>query len=258
MDKNTVIWDLGGTLIEPSTEYCQQLQKRYLSLLFHLYASNKAPSQYDLIALDLLYALGTQHGPETELIRLPTGMAAPAIICSWLAGTITGHAIIAQAMGQYPYSKKSQNTAKEKYIVRKLLTTLFDPYVLACCMAPVSATLHLVARCARNSSNQLYILSNWDKESFAVLYNSYHGHKVIRYFKRTHIVISADTGFVKPQHQIYDYFFSTYGLQPEACILIDNQKENIAVAQDYGMTAFLFTNASIPALEAELKALNIF
>ena len=84
--------------------------------------------------------------------------------------------------------------------------------------------------------HKLYLLSNFDSETFALLKKKY-----AEFFKRFDgIMISADVGCLKPENKIYETFFKRFNLNPKECFFIDDQAENIAAAKKFGMRGFTF------------------
>jgi epoxide hydrolase-like predicted phosphatase len=58
------------------------------------------------------------------------------------------------------------------------------------------------------------------------------------------IVISGEVGLHKPQPEIYLMAAERLGLPPEACVFVDDLKENCAGAEAVGMTAILHREPS--------------
>lgn len=57
------------------------------------------------------------------------------------------------------------------------------------------------------------------------------------------ITVSAEVGLIKPQREIYDLHASTFGLDPEATIFIDDSRANVDGAQAAGWRAVQFVSA---------------
>lgn len=54
------------------------------------------------------------------------------------------------------------------------------------------------------------------------------------------MIVSADHLSVKPEPDIYQKLFSTYGLKPEECFFIDDIEENIEGGRALGMDGFIY------------------
>lgn len=70
------------------------------------------------------------------------------------------------------------------------------------------------------------------------------------------VFISSEHRLLKPQHEIFEKFFETFGLQPEECYFVDDAVTNIEGAWECGMDGFVF-RGDPQALRAELVRRNI-
>lgn len=68
------------------------------------------------------------------------------------------------------------------------------------------------------------------------------------------VVISAEVGLHKPQSEIYQLAADRIGVQPEACLFVDDLRENCEGAEAVGMTAIRHRDA--PATIAKLSELT--
>jgi 2-haloacid dehalogenase len=69
------------------------------------------------------------------------------------------------------------------------------------------------------------------------------------------IVVSGLEGLVKPDPRIFRVFCERYGVAPESCVFIDDNKVNVESAKTFGMKAIHFTEPK--ALRKELIALGL-
>ncbi len=99
--------------------------------------------------------------------------------------------------------------------------------------------------------HRLYVLSNATQESYHN-FISYHTD-IFSYFQG--IVVSAFSGFQKPDREAYIYLLDKYDLDPQTCIFIDDKKENIAAAQAVGMHGIVYTHPD--QIHATLKNYKI-
>lgn len=51
------------------------------------------------------------------------------------------------------------------------------------------------------------------------------------------LVLSGDTGYVKPDHQVYDIAVERLGVEPEECVFFDDIPRNVRGAEAIGMHA---------------------
>ncbi len=76
---------------------------------------------------------------------------------------------------------------------------------------------------------------------------------VIRYFNP--IITSFETGFVKPEKEIYKIALKRAGVKPNECLFIDDSQNNVVGAKELGMKAILFESSK--KLADDLKSFQI-
>jgi len=64
-------------------------------------------------------------------------------------------------------------------------------------------------------------------------------------------VISGDVGLHKPQPEIYELGAERIGVEPEACVFVDDLHENVVGAAAVGMTAILHREPAVTIAELE-------
>ncbi len=120
---------------------------------------------------------------------------------------------------------------------------------------PIEHGLEILQNCFNNKNNRdikLYVLSNWNVGPFNLLKKHY--PEPFKLFDG--IVISGTTGFKKPDKRIYEHLINTHNLNPEECIFIDDQIENVEMAQNLGMIGIFCSDHK--TVEKKLKELGIF
>lgn len=68
-------------------------------------------------------------------------------------------------------------------------------------------------------------------------------------------IVSAEVGLLKPQPEIYQALLDRYGLEACETVFLDDMPHNVKGAQDVGIAAIQFENAS--QAEKELKQLGV-
>lgn len=68
-------------------------------------------------------------------------------------------------------------------------------------------------------------------------------------------IISAETGYHKPQKEIYELALNEAGSKPEECIYIDDLEKNLDPAEKLGMKTILFKNPK--QIKKELESFGI-
>ncbi len=100
----------------------------------------------------------------------------------------------------------------------------------------------------RGAGHPLYLLSNaslqhhdyWPKYAIAGL------------IEPEHVFISADVQLLKPEPAIYERFLARYGLDPMACVFIDDNPINILYARRAGIDGIVFFG-DVRRLRRELR-----
>ena len=257
--KRNIIWDLSGTLFKPSSAGLSIQELADYSLVFYMWSGKTEPSKLDTYALKLIDQ-AAEPSSKYQSIRTHTGSPVPTLICMLLAGLISSEDAYKKVM--QALQNKEQNTqhnlnSTEIAQAHRIIKAFFDPLVLARCMKPIKISTELVIQCSQNPLNTLYVISNWDAQSYAYLLQTYAGEAPLSYIPFNNILISADSGFIKPQAEIYDFFLAKYKLDPNTCFFIDDQKENIEGAQTRDIDGIQFKINDSVKLTRILKALNI-
>jgi len=66
------------------------------------------------------------------------------------------------------------------------------------------------------------------------------------------LLVSADLGLLKPQHEIFETLFARFGLAPEESFFVDDSNVNVDGALVVGMSAAVF-DGDLPRLRRALK-----
>jgi putative hydrolase of the HAD superfamily len=102
-------------------------------------------------------------------------------------------------------------------------------------MPPLLHQLHTQTDAYGKPRHRLFVLSNSPADSYHN-YITYHS-PIFSYFDG--IVMSALSGFKKPDSQAYLYLLEKYNLPPATCIFIDDKEENVATARTLGMAGIV-------------------
>ncbi len=96
----------------------------------------------------------------------------------------------------------------------------------------------------------LYALTNWSRETFPIARRRF---PFLARFRG--VVVSGEERAAKPDPRIYRILLERYGLQPAACLFVDDVAKNVEGARAAGMEGLLFTSAA--ELRRELGARSI-
>ncbi len=101
---------------------------------------------------------------------------------------------------------------------------------ISCC--PMISGMEEIVFDVKKSGKKLYLLSNFNKRLRVEPY------PILKEFDA--LVISGEIKKAKPDRGIYEYLLSTYNLNPEECIFIDDNAANIAMGESLGIKGYLF------------------
>lgn len=218
-----IVFDLGDVVIE--TKYAQTLWSIGPFKLLHYASTGNNP----FAAHKKLFSFLETIKPYDEgqiIIRDAHGHIMPQLFIDWLKGTYTGHEIL-EIVRTTPGNFSSQ---AEEALVRALAEVLFNPHYFVQTRHIIPQAVSLIKDC-KKAGHSLYILSNWEAESFELLKQLY--PELFDLFDGQ--VISGKIGMAKPEDTIYQYLLETYNLDPQETILIDDQKENLTAARNNGI-----------------------
>jgi len=237
------IFDLGGVLID--TDPVASLRHIGLKNLAHcMIAFKKGPSAINLhikakffeildnVATTHAYTLSTQdHYAYDE-----HGNTLPSLMCLWLAGAMQSDDIRTLALDTIEQSPDWFDHAAERQAIENLISMVFTPEHFVASRKLYSNSIRFIKSC-KKQGHKVYVLSNWDTESFELLQRKY--PHLFDLFDG--IVISGESNAVKPSPHIYATLLDRYNLDPQKCWFIDDQQENVSAACTIGINGILCT-----------------
>lgn len=226
---SAIIFDLGDVLIETNA------RKAFWHIgpsRFIYYASAwKNPLRCQTTFYEFLNA-----------IKMPTqiqiqssdenGNILPQLICDWLKGTQGAPDILATIQSALAEQNNYSLFRPEHVMIRAIAELIFTPAHFIATRSLVLPGFEFAKECKQNG-HSLYILSNWDAQSYELLKNQF--SQLFALFDG--IVISGHVGLLKPDPAIYQHLLTSYNLNPTDCIFIDDQPDNVRAAQKLGIHA---------------------
>ena len=250
-----IIWDIGGVLLDASSFALGRtigLSHFFSYMIFDW----KSPKIQPLI-FEVLDMMDCPKLPDSVNAFTSDGIPLPPIICHWQAGTLSGKHIIEQSR-RHIRALSNEGffiSYREEELVQKTIEKMFDPQSLADCTFPIYAGINLLRQCADevtpegNPKNMLIALSNWDPDSFPLVRNMYPD----LFDNFDFIAISGRTGFIKPRSVAFTHLIQNYNLNPQDCLVIDDQKHNLEMAKKLGFETFHLERANYGALRRVLR-----
>ena len=187
----------------------------------------------------------------------------PQIMCDWMCGRTSTKEIRTRIETQLRGNPQFSNHAS---FIKSISSVLFTPELFVKGISPLKEGVKLFKRCAQikdqygNRKHKMYILSNWDPDSFPLL-NDIPALRAI-FDLCDGIVISGAINLMKPDIRIFDYFLIKYNIDPhnELTVFIDNDRLNIAAARELNkqqLHAFLCEDGEFKSIKKSLKKLGI-
>lgn len=97
---------------------------------------------------------------------------------------------------------------------------------------------------------RLYILSNYPER---LLEKTKGEMPFLKYMDG--IIFSCQVQQIKPEPEIYQTLISTYSIDPQRAVFLDDRRENLAAAETFGIHTILFQN--LKQASSELKKLGV-
>ncbi len=250
-----VIFDLEGVLVKKSN--VQAGWHIGLRNFFGLYN----PFKIEKRLFDFLNLLEPRH-PDTPGAKR-NNMLLPQLMCDWMCGDKTTREIQQLINDGLTTYDSFFSTASEKKLITATTAFMFTPSLLSRVMHPIKDGVKLLKRCYRKKNkagerqNTVIILSNFDPESFEMMYNTPKFRKISRYCDG--MVISGHVHLMKPDPTIFELLFNTFSIDPiqELVVFIDDQLENIQTGIDLGLSTIHCTKCNHRPVKKELKRLGV-
>lgn len=253
-----IIWDLGGVLFK-TNRFGVGRSVGLFNFMSYCLFDWKSPKIEPLL-FDVLDMMDTPPLPDSTRAYTGEGVLLPTIMCHWQAGTISGPEIVSRSRSHIEHLYRSGYfiSRRERRLVEKTIHTMFDPYTLAYNMSPIKQGLRLLMECAHEMhengtpKNYLIALSNWDTLSFDIFHELYYA--LFSHFDK--LVISGDTGLIKPRKAAFMQLITSNKLKPHECLFIDDQLVNIEAAKQCGFQTFHVHNGNYRELRRTLVKLG--
>lgn len=237
---DNIIFDLGGVLIDTDSAACLQhigLKNMVVSMAYLCKGPRAINTHIKKKFFEILEEVAVVHEFKTDgdcYAYDEHGTPLPYFMCMWLNGGMTCQEIrncILTAIQDNPQWFACQ---AEKRMIVNLISMVFTPEKFVATRKLYSKGVSFVKAC-KKKGHKVYVLSNWDTESFALLAKKYPA--LFELFDG--IVISGQVKKLKPFAGIYTGLIDTYQLDNKKCWFVDDQKENIAAAAQLGINTVL-------------------
>jgi FMN phosphatase YigB (HAD superfamily) len=201
------------------------------------------------------------HAKGKHPINLYNGHIMPSIMQDWLCGLSSSTEILEIIRNAKP--TLAQFNKSERKLIIAMAKMMFTPEIFSQTVYPVKDASKLLKKLYQKKDAhgqkmyKIYILSNWDPESFDLLCERKRFKKLFKYTDG--IVISGKVHKMKPAPEIFYSLFETYQINPEIekTIFIDDDLANISTAKRLGIKTIQCRNIDLKEVENHLKKLGI-
>lgn len=243
--KKTIIFDLGDVVFKTSKgkQASAILPSTLLNptIIYTMLTTNIRKELFETLA-----QLSSTQGDEVN-IMYNQGKPLPQIWSEWMMGQHQSETLYSNAI---VYINQTSYSSNKKKILQKIIQTVFSPQKLVASQKPIKNMVKLI-KGLKNHGYKLYVLSNWDKESFPLLEKKH--SDIFKLFDG--IMISGNEGIGKPNPKVYTKLLEQYNLKTSECIFIDDEPYNIKTAQNLGISSILKT--SMNEVYKELQKLGV-
>ncbi len=227
----TVIFDVGDVLLETSSSTKASL---FIPIIL------KNPSLlYKLLSIDakteFFKILATIPAISTNPVY-NNGQKLPLILADWQTGLQSPQKI--KDLADQAIENSTFSTA-EKNLFYSISELMFTAKKLTASQTLVLPMAKLLKK-FKEAGYRVCILSNWDEDSFASVYNKY--PKLFDLCDE--IFISGKEKLAKPNPEFYKKVLAKCNLNPTECMFFDDEPHNIATARELGFKAIEHKNST--------------
>ncbi|MFC1841829.1 HAD-IA family hydrolase [Candidatus Dependentiae bacterium] len=254
-----VIFDLEGVLlkINKSAMFKQMSKFTLLKFLFSSCFSLQNPFNIEPKLFAVLKELECDY-ENTYGATDGKGNKLPDILCAWSAGEVNSQEILSKANLFLQTDTDVLPYSTEKNFVREIIKTAFNPECFIKATTEIKDGIEFAKKC-KEEGHEIFVLSNWDKESW----NKESGETMYTKFKdlfgedglfeKEKVIISGEVGCIKPDPNIYFHLLNKHGLRPQESIFFDDQEVNVRAAEKLGIRGVLCKNKNYNQMLDELN-----
>lgn len=244
-----IIFDMGGVIVDTCKKktFWQIGPKMFFEYWRHAKNPRALPKRlYDMLdAAHPTHKKGNLWG-----VKDGNGRELPQLVAEWLRGMKPNREIFDQVTSFANENPTWFSHPSEQRTLIRVAHTIFNPHSFIKTRKFFDASIELIHECKARGF-KLYILSNWDRESAQIMQEK----KPELFALFDDIIFSGDVQLTKPEPAIFKNI--TDIIPAEECIFIDDQVENIEIAQELGFNTILVENKTgtpnINAVREQLK-----
>ncbi|MCL5436632.1 MAG: HAD-IA family hydrolase [Candidatus Dependentiae bacterium] len=258
-----IIWDLNGVFFETSRIGMAReidLPKLIWYTITHFKNPGKAIKSIAFEILDTV-ELGIEvPAASPENIPAADGLPMPRAMQAWVLGLRDGNQIIDAVHAEVRAGRFRQlfSSRGERRLTLNLIRTMLSAEVLAKHTYALKGGPELLRACAQAGCTN-WALSNRASDVIDLLKQTAEGQKVFEQIADEHTLLSSQINLMKPNPAIYEYVIHTYDLDPDECVVIDDNENNLRAAKRAGFSnTILVKGGDLAAVQKQLSKLGVF
>ncbi len=230
---NTLMFDLFGVLFKfdtiPAIRYLGPLD-----IIWYYIRFRQNPFERSLLILD---KIRREVPGEYQSLMKYRDIYLPESFVKWQKGEIQRGDLV-HIVRSYIHKLTKEDyfvNHKDRLAIERLLMLFAHPKQMQSSFYLPMYIFDLIKKIKELNRYKLIIISNIDEETYNIVTQKYD------YFFELFdgFVASCKVNLVKPEPAIFNYAFKKYHVDPTQAMYIDDQKENIAAAQQLGLTTHL-------------------
>ena len=167
------------------------------------------------------------------------GMPLPPLLRDWLTGEKSLKTIHNLVKRGFVEERTFFLNETEHILIKKITDIMFNPHRFIETRSRILPMWEFIRSC-KAEGHKIFIRSNWDAPSYELLKKKYPALSLLIDGE----IISGKVKLLKPDMAIYRQLIEEYNLDPSVSIVIDDQPENLIMAQLLGMKTFRFNKKS--------------
>lgn len=227
--KLAFVFDLNGVLFDTSkaTLFRQLGIQDVLWYLARYRSAQLLKTRFFKTLHQIAQQEGNPHG-----LKDSDGSHLPLFMAQWLTGAQDNEQLRSHIVAQIEQHPEWFMSATEQRLIKRMTNAIFDPQQFVASRKLLPDLIPLITALKKRGIT-LYVLSNWDKESFALLQKKY--NELFSLFDGA--IISGEVGHAKPHENIYAHLKNQ--IPDHLICFLDDQPENIQAGKEAGLHTIL-------------------